>query len=145
MASFDEYLKFCIDNAGRMATGTTVVGHARGNKERASGRIVCCKQDGGVVLIGLEKLDGAQKKYINMPALNGQQYFKENDWFNVIIDRKVAISCLADSVVLSLDNPTQREAAPIREEVIEQALVPKASCGHRYCSSFCHLRYAGII
>ncbi len=125
--------KFCLDNAGKIASGEDKDG------KKHSGRILSYapSKSGGWIILEDTRLG---KKQLPNPLPNTPHL--DNKWYCVITDCHLGYACLADSVKLvveaKISTPPTITPAPVKATTYK--------CGHEKCvDGFCVPLYCGFI
>lgn len=139
--NMDELKTFCVDNAGKMATGKNGKG---ANALTFSGRIIAYKlstRAGAIIL--LEASNGEKNKRIPNPLPSIP--FLVGEWMRVISDCNIGSPVLADTVSLGTTVKIDDKVIGVAQEVqaSTQVTINKV-CPHPECDTWCHRAYAGI-
>lgn len=135
----DELSKFCIDNAGKDASGEDKDGKMH------SGRILAylASNSGGWIVLEDNKL-GKKKLPSPLPTIP----FLDNKWYCVVTDCHLGVACRAGSVKIAgtpnLSNsiPPQNITAQAPSKASVKAPRP---CGHNECHiDWCWKKYIGL-
>lgn len=151
---------FCINNAGKIATGKYRGPQSWNNVKTGTptvkrGRIIAFtidQFDNGLIL--LEDVNGKDKKDLPNPLPAIPHYM--DGWFRVVSPAKLGFPVYADSVVLESENPSvaiqvsiqDGISADVQRDIALATLAPQESkvCIHKECdATWCHRKYAGII
>lgn len=139
ITTIEEIKKFCMNNAGKMASGSNI------KSQHVKGRIIAFDLDKKVLL----EIEGSAKnpKIPNpLPSIP----YRVGEWYRVIADCGTGVSISWASLkllegddaidVLSKPMPSMPSSPP--STYVE---AKRSGCGHEEClDGWCHRRYAGI-